>query len=82
MMMKISELVFKTLNGDGVVTGRDEGGLYLKYDSMRVRLGDRHVVLIFRGEEVARLDTNNVLREGDEICVSLLDGRMRITLTC
>jgi hypothetical protein len=77
--MKISEAVGRTLQGDGIVTGRDDKGLYVEYTRIAIDLG-RCVMTLWNGS--TELATLKFARPAPTDLISLdgVEGRMRITL--
>lgn len=63
--------------GDNIVTGRDERGLYVNYDALRITLGSpSKLEFCFQGQCVGSLHTG--LQEGDRLEIRDVEGRFRI----
>lgn len=77
--MKLSDAIFRTLTGDGTLTGRDEKGLYAKYDAVEIPIGGSEARLLLGKVLVGTLQLSTVMA-GDTVVLHDLDGRLRITL--
>ncbi len=79
MNMKVSEAVYRSFTGDGLITGRDENGLYAKYDKIKLDLGANEAQVWCGDTKVASMPIK--LEAGDVFILNGLDGRFRIDLT-
>ena len=78
--MKISEAVTRTLEGDGIVTGRDDKGLYACFDSLRFTIGESVVELRHGDVTVGMLKlADDELVRGMTVIIRDIEGRTRLT---
>lgn len=76
--MKISDAVVKSFMGDGIVTARDEQGLYAKYNRIEYVIGGSEVKLIFGETVVSEMHLPGAIGVGDTLHIHGIDGRLRI----
>lgn len=77
--MKVFDAVYKTLMGDGIVTGRDENGLFVHYDKITVSPDTGEMLLSYKGTLVAT-EMINPLQPGNRLIIGPIEGRLRIAV--
>lgn len=80
MTAKLSEIVSKSLLGDDIITGRDEKGLYVKWDEIVLDCINHVTRFKCRGNEVATLPMNIDTLCDATVTVQGMEGRLRIEM--
>ena len=80
--MKIAQAVFHSLMGDGIVTGRDEKGLFVAFDRVTLTMRDRHAVLWCGKTKVGEVAMLREFRDPSDIfTLTGIEGRYRLDFT-
>lgn len=78
--MKVVDAVFQSLTGDGLLTDRDEKGLYAHWDAIEIDCTSRQVWFKCKGQRIGTVPHNVESFTGLTMHITDLEGRLRIKL--